>query len=80
MVATDGETGTGYGQDQQKKTVQYMGKKNVSSAQMLEVSLSGVGAVLRLERLCKVNFQVTCVGQATNEYPRSPPTRSLVHR
>ena len=40
MVATEGETGRGY--------VTY--GKNVMGAQMLEMSLLGVGAVLRLER------------------------------
>ena len=47
MVATDGETGRG--QDKQKVSMgTYV--KNAMSALMLEVSLLGVGAVLRLER------------------------------
>ena len=44
MVATDGETG-----DKQTVPTSYIGEK-VVSAQMLEVSLLGVGTVLRLER------------------------------
>ena len=46
MVATEGETGGGY----VKQKVSVTCGKNVMSAQMLEVSLSGVGTVLRLER------------------------------
>ena len=47
MVATDGETGRG--QDKQKVYYVKHGK-NVMSAKMLEISLLGVGTVLRLER------------------------------
>ena len=46
MVAADGETGRG----QDKQTFLSYMDKTVKSAQMLEVSLLGVGAVLRLER------------------------------
>ena len=45
MVATEGETTRG--KDEQK-VVTY--GQNVMSAQMLEMSLLGVGTVLRLER------------------------------
>ena len=46
MVATDGETARGY--TISKKFVTY--GKDVMSVQMLEVSLLGVGTVVRLER------------------------------
>ena len=48
-MAEDGETGA-RGYDKQRVSMEYRGKKNVLSAQMLEVSLLGVGTVLRLER------------------------------
>ena len=47
MVGTDGETGRG--QDKQKQLYVTCGKY-VTSAKILEVSLLGVGTVLRLER------------------------------
>ena len=47
MVATKGETTRGW--DEQKVHM-YCMEKNVLSAQKLEMSLVGVGAVLRLER------------------------------
>ena len=47
MVATKGETG--WGQGKKKKVCRKWKKKNVSNAQMLEVSPSGVRTVLRLE-------------------------------
>ena len=74
MVATEGETGGGY----VKQKVSVTCGKNVMSAQMLEVSLSGVGTVLRLER--DTWSMVKRLRQATNEYapPPGPPARSLV--
>ena len=48
MVVADGETGRGY--DKQSFYVVYKYGKSVMSAQMMEVSLLGVGMVLRLER------------------------------
>ena len=48
MVATDGEqAGDKIGK---KSSCVIHGQKNVMSAQMLEVSLLGVGTVLRLDR------------------------------
>ena len=49
-MATDGETGRG--QDKQKHylVLYIIYRKNVTSAQMLDVSQFGVGTVLRLER------------------------------
>ena len=47
MVATDDETGRGYVK-QKKDDVIY--GQNVRSAKILEMSLLGVGTVLRLER------------------------------
>ena len=44
---------------------------DVMSAQMLEVSLSGVGTVLGLERDMRGEQMVKRLRQATNEYP--PP-------
>ena len=56
MVATKGETGRGYG----KQFFFYVAHgKNVMSAQMLEVSLLGIGTVLRLEKGCVVNGRMT---------------------
>ena len=46
-------------------------EKNVMSAQMLEVSLLGVGTVLRLER--DAWSMVKWLRQATNEYASPPP-------
>ena len=46
-------------------------EKNAMSAQLLEVSLLGVGTVLRLERGAR--SMVKWLRQATNEY-RPPPT------
>ena len=47
MVAADGETGRGEG----NQTVSYaVYGKSVMSARMLKLSLFGVGTVLRLER------------------------------
>ena len=66
MVATDGETGRG--QDKQKVYYVKHGK-NVMSAKMLEISLLGVGTVLRLER--DAWSMVNRLRQATNEY--APP-------
>ena len=57
MVATDGQTGGGY--DEQNVSMENMGKKNVMSAQLLEVSPLGAGTVLRLETRCLVNGQIT---------------------
>ena len=48
MAAKDGETGMG--QDTQAKRLHVTYAENVMSAQMLEVSLLGVGTVLRPER------------------------------
>ena len=48
MVPTSGEVGRAY--DEYKHHVIY--GKNVMSAQMLEVSLVGVGAVLRSKEVC----------------------------
>ena len=45
------------------------------NAQMLEVSLTGVGTVLRLER--DAWSMVKCPRQVTNEYVLPPPTPSL---
>ena len=41
------------------------------SAQTLEVSLLGVGAVLRFER--DAGSMAKCLRQATNKYPPPPP-------
>ena len=48
------------------------GKKNVVSAQMLEMSITGVWTVLRLER--DTWSMVTRLRQATNEYPPHTPS------
>ena len=45
--------------------------RRVMGAQMLEVSLIGVGTVLLLER--DARSMVNCLRQATNEYAPSPP-------
>ena len=47
MVAADGKTGRGIG-EANNFYVKY--RRSVMSAQMLELSLLGVGTVLRLER------------------------------
>ena len=50
MVATGGETARKGGKISKKFLCTIWKKKNIMSAQMLEVSLLGVGKVLRLER------------------------------
>ena len=57
MVAADGETGRGIGQANSFYVVY---RRSVMSAQMLEVSLLGLGTVLRPERdACAVNGHMT---------------------
>ena len=68
MVATDGETGRG--QDMQNILVRVYGR-NVMSTSLLEVSILGVGTVLRLE--IDAWSMVKRLRQATNEY--TPPIR-----
>ena len=68
MVATDGETGRG----QDMLTIFYViYRKSVMSAQMLEVSLLGVGTVLHLER--NAWSMVKWQRHAIDEY--TPPPR-----
>ena len=62
-MAADGETGRG----QDKQTVVYVVYgRSVVSAQIMEVSLFGVGTVLRLER--DARSMVKLLRRATNEY------------
>ena len=71
MLATDGETGRG--QNKQTVFVYYVHKKR-NERPMLEVSLLGVGTVLRLER--DAWSMVKWLRQATNEYAPPPPSRA----
>ena len=50
MVAADGATGRGKTSKTNSTGFVIYGEKNVKSAQMLGVSLLGVGTMLRLER------------------------------